>query len=180
MSQKARRGKRSWLHTGVGTTRTIEQSYEFKEKAMAHTIHAPHLPHLEDWARHRTLMIGIAAVAITAGTVYVVQQQTNDSTPAATSSAPAATGSLELRAGPSRAGSKAFGSAPAAATASVELRSGHLLPGTGMVEGATVAASAPAAVDSSAFRSGHLLPGTDSSERAPLTSSVPRVSVHGR
>ena len=63
---------------------------------MALTIHAPHLPHLEDWARHRTMMIGIAAVAITAGTVYVVQQQSNEATPGTTLSAPAVTGSATL------------------------------------------------------------------------------------
>lgn len=79
------------------------------------------------------MLIGIAAVSITAGTVYVVQQQINDSTPTATLSAPAATGSVELRSGPSRAGAEAFGSASVepAAVGSVALRSGHLLVGTG-------------------------------------------------
>ncbi len=132
---------------------------------MAHTIHAPHLPHLEDWARHRTMLIGIAAVSITAGTVYLVQQQINDSTPTTTSSAPSDTGSAALRSGPRRAGAEAFGSAAAVASApvaadSVEFRSGHLLLGTGAIESAPAAAvaSAPVAADSVEFRSGHLLP----------------------
>ncbi len=125
---------------------------------MALTIHAPHLPHLEDLARHRTMLIGIAAVAITAGTVYVVQQQINDST--ATLSAPAAIGSVELRSGPRRAGAEAFGSAPApAAAGAIAFRSGHLLAGTDPVEGAPTAAvaSTPATFETN-FPSGHLLP----------------------
>ena len=169
---------------------------------MALTIHAPHLPHLELWSRHRTMMIGIAAAAITAGTVYVVQQ-TNDSSPTATLSAPAATGSLELRSGHLLEGTGAFGVGTGVAS-SLELGS-NLVPGTGAfgvgtgvaaAPAATASAasvaiptvgpgsnslnavplapvvSAPAAAASSEFRSGHLLPGTNSLSAAPLAPVV--------
>ncbi|NNE94973.1 MAG: hypothetical protein HKN24_03005 [Acidimicrobiales bacterium] len=52
---------------------------------MAITFHAPHLhlPHAEDWKRHKTMVLfsGLGALALALATVVVVQQA-NNSTPA--------------------------------------------------------------------------------------------------
>ncbi len=62
---------------------------------MAITIHAPHLPHLDEWTRRRTmLMTGLVATALAVATVFVIQQAADDATSSSAATTARSTASI--------------------------------------------------------------------------------------